>query len=38
MDVFGVECLLWGSDWFVFVIGLVEDDDLYVLDDGFVMY
>ena len=37
-DAFGVERLLWGSDWPVSVIGPPEAGDPYANDDGAPMY
>jgi len=37
-DAFGVERLMWGSDWPVSVIGPAEADDPYANDDGSPMY
>ncbi|MFJ4999263.1 amidohydrolase family protein [Microbacterium sp. NPDC088619] len=37
-DAFGVERLMWGSDWPVSVIGPAEADDPYANEDGSPMY
>lgn len=37
-DAFGVERLMWGSDWPVSVIGPAEEGDPYANDDGSPMY
>ncbi len=37
-DAFGVERLMWGSDWPVSVIGPAEDGDPHTPEDGSVTY